>query len=176
MPFRTRGLRGCVLEEWITRTNLVYQEESLALVQKIPTPIKPMEINPIKRNITLAYFEQKSTVDYLGVVQGVPICFDAKESKSLTYMLGNVHAHQMDFMTQFEEQKGISFILLRYTEKEEMYYLPFTFLKKVWDRMQTGGRKSFTYEELDVNYRVYTKGRYLVHYLENLQRDLENRE
>ena len=31
------------------------------------------------RHITLAYFEQRSTVDYIGVVQGIPVCFDAKE-------------------------------------------------------------------------------------------------
>ena len=28
--------------------------------------------------ITLAYFEQRSTVDYIGAVQGIPVCFDAK--------------------------------------------------------------------------------------------------
>ena len=37
------------------------------------------------RHITLAYFEQKSTVDYIGAVQGIPVCFDAKECNTDTF-------------------------------------------------------------------------------------------
>ena len=80
MPtWNSRGLRGSFLEELVNMTNEKYQAQNLALVQKIPTPIKPINIDQETRHITLAYFEQKSTVDYIGVVQGIPICFDAKE-------------------------------------------------------------------------------------------------
>ena len=80
MPtWNSRGLRGSFLEELVNMTNEKYQMQNLALVQKIPTPIKPINIDQETRHITLAYFEQKSTVDYIGVVQGIPICFDAKE-------------------------------------------------------------------------------------------------
>ena len=30
-----------------------------------------------------------------------------------------------------------------------MYYVPFADVKKFWDRMEAGGRKSFTYDEID---------------------------
>ena len=56
--------------------------------------------------ITLAYFEQKSTVDYIGAVQGIPVCFDAKECDSDTFPLQNIHAHQVQFMEDFEKQEG----------------------------------------------------------------------
>lgn len=80
MPsWNSRGLRGSMLEEALNMTNEQYRKEHLALVQKIPTPITPINIDKEHRHITLAYFEQKSTVDYIGNVQGVPICFDAKE-------------------------------------------------------------------------------------------------
>ncbi|MDD7547524.1 MAG: Holliday junction resolvase RecU, partial [Lachnospiraceae bacterium] len=36
--WKTRGLRGSVLEEMINRTNEVYEEKGIALIQKIPTP------------------------------------------------------------------------------------------------------------------------------------------
>ena len=75
--WNTRGLRGSTLEELLNRTNEVYLEKGLALIQKIPTPITPLKIDKEHRHITLAYFEQKSTVDYIGAVQGVPVCFDA---------------------------------------------------------------------------------------------------
>ncbi len=85
--WNSRGLRGSTLEDLINRTNDQYREKKLALVQKIPTPITPIDIDKESRHITLAYFDQKSTVDYIGVVQGIPICFDAKETRSDTFSL-----------------------------------------------------------------------------------------
>ena len=72
--WNVKGLRGSVLEELINYTNEKYRQQKLALVQKIPTSIKPVRFDKTKRHITLAYFDQKSTVDYIGVVQGIPIC------------------------------------------------------------------------------------------------------
>ena len=77
--WNSRGLRGQALEEMINRTNEKYADAGLALIQKVPTPITPIKIDKESRQITLAYFEQKSTVDYIGAVQGLPVCFDAKE-------------------------------------------------------------------------------------------------
>ena len=60
MPtWNSRGLRGSFLEELVNMTNEKYQAQNLALVQKIPTPIKPINIDQETRHITLAYFEQK---------------------------------------------------------------------------------------------------------------------
>ena len=77
--WNTRGLRGSAFEDTLNMTNEQYRKEGLALIQKIPTPIKPIEIDHERRTISLAYFEQKSTVDYIGIMGGIPICFDAKE-------------------------------------------------------------------------------------------------
>ena len=70
--WNSRGLRGAGLEELINRTNEKYLEKGLALIQKIPTPITPINIDQTSRHITLAYFDKKSTVDYIGAVQGIP--------------------------------------------------------------------------------------------------------
>ena len=64
--WNVKGLRGSVLEELINYTNEKYRQQKLALVQKIPTSIKPVRFDKTKRHITLAYFDQKSTVDYIG--------------------------------------------------------------------------------------------------------------
>ena len=56
--WNTRGLRGSVLEETINLTNDLYREKNLALIQKVPTPIKPINIDKGKGVITLAYFDQ----------------------------------------------------------------------------------------------------------------------
>lgn len=174
--WNSRGLRGSALEESINQTNETYRKSGLALIQKIPTPITPINIDKQSRHITLAYFDQKSTVDYIGAVQGIPVCFDAKECHTDTFPLANIHAHQVDFMQQFEAQGGISFFLLSFTAREELYYLRLEKLLEFWQRGQTGGRKSFRYEELEPAYFLIRKGNVLVPYLEGLQKDLDARD
>ncbi len=176
MPsWKSRGLRGSTLEELVNLTNDKYRQNGLALIQKIPTPIKPIQMDQETRHITLAYFEQKSTVDYIGAVQGIPVCFDAKECATDTFPLQNVHEHQVRFMEEFEKQKGIAFLLIYYSKQNIFYYLPFRNLKVFWDRAQTGGRKSFLREELDETYIIKSGNGGFIHYLEALSLDLTSR-
>ena len=174
--WNSRGLRGSAFEEFLNRTNEKYLEQGLALIQKIPTPITPIAIDKVSRHITLAYFDQKSTVDYIGVVQGIPVCFDAKECHTDTFPLANIHAHQVEFMEQFEKQGGIAFFLISYTKRDEFYYLTFSLLKQFWQRMKDGGRKSFRYEELNPAFFLRYQGGILIPYLEGIQKDLKNRD
>lgn len=174
--WNSRGLRGSTLEEMINRTIEKYSEKNLALIQKIPTPITPIRMNPEHNQITLAYFDQKSTVDYIGVVQGIPVCFDAKECATNTFSLQNVHPHQVEFMDHFEKQGGISFLVIFFKEKNEFYYLTFEKLKYFWDRAQNGGRKSFRYDELDEKFILPSKNGVLVPFLDTLQIDLSLRD
>ncbi|MBE5856351.1 MAG: Holliday junction resolvase RecU [Lachnospiraceae bacterium] len=173
--WNSRGLRGSTLEEMINRTIDKYKEKGLALIQKVPTPITPINIEPSTRHITLAYFDQKSTVDYIGVVQGIPVCFDAKECAVDTFALQNIHPHQFDFMERFEEQRGIAFLIIYYSHKDLLYYLPFSDLKKFWNRKEEGGRKSFRFEELDEKWIIDAKSGVLVPFLDSLKIDLESR-
>lgn len=176
MPtWNSRGLRGSTLEEYINHTNERYLEAGLALIQKIPTPITPITIDKQSHHITLAYFEQKSTVDYIGVVQGIPVCFDAKECATDTFPLQNIHPHQVQFMADFEKQEGIAFFLIYYTKREEFYYLPFRDLQPFWQRCQNGGRKSFRIEELNPAFFFKQGKQVLVPYLDMIQLDLNQR-
>ena len=172
----SRGLRGSVLEEMLNRTNEAYREKGLALIQKVPTPITPINIDQESRHITLAYFEQKSTVDYIGAIQGIPVCFDAKECKTDNFSLQNIHSHQFEFMTDFEKQGGIAFILIYFTHKEERYYIPYRDIAKFVKRAEDGGLKHFKYSEINKDYLIGSKGNALVHYLPQLQMDLDSRD
>ena len=193
--WNTRGLRGSTLEDMVNRTNEKYAEAGLALIQKIPTPITPIKMDKNSRQITLAFFEQKSTVDYIGAVQGIPVCFDAKECAVDTFSLQNIpvcfdakecgndvfplhniHEHQIEFMERFEKQGGIAFFLIFYSHKDLLYYLPYEMLRFFWDRAQEGGRKSFRFEELNPEYVLPKHQGILVPYLDILKKDLEDRE
>lgn len=174
--WNSRGLRGSTLEEFLNRTNEKYLEQGLALIQKIPTPITPVQIDKEHRHITLAYFEQRSTVDYIGAVQGLPVCFDAKECNADTFPLQNLHEHQVAFMEQFEKQEGISFLIIYFSARNELYYMPFREIQLFWERAQEGGRKSIRYDELNPRYFMELKNGCFVPYLDTLQIDLDERD
>lgn len=174
--WNSRGLRGSTFEELVNRTNEQYREKGLGLIQKVPTPITPVRMDKETRHITLAYFEQKSTVDYIGVVQGIPVCFDAKECSVSTFPLANIHPHQVDFMVEFERQKGVAFFLLFFSNENRYYYLRLSDLLVFWERMQEGGRKSFRQDELNPAYYLPERSGFLVPYLDGIKMDLEDRD
>lgn len=168
--WNSRGLRGDELEEQINRTNELYREKSLAIVQKVPTPIKPIRIDSEKRTITLAYFEQKSTVDYIGVVQGIAICFDAKETTKSFLPLGNIHEHQVVFMKEFKKQGGVAFLLVSFKKYDEYYFLPIDHLEKWYEEAKKGGRKSIPYTAFDKKYQILIEGGLYINYLRALEK------
>lgn len=174
--WNSRGLRGSTLEEFLNRTNEKYLEQGLALIQKIPTPITPVQIDKEHRHITLAYFDQRSTVDYIGAVQGIPVCFDAKECNADTFPLQNIHEHQVNFMGEFEKQDGIAFLIIYYSARNTLYYMKYNELLKFWNRAKDGGRKSIRYEELNPDYFMQLKNGCYVPFLDALQMDLEERD
>ncbi len=177
MPSKSlRGLRGSALEELINLTNDRYRESGLALIQKIPTPITPLQIDKESKHITLAYFDQKSTVDYIGAVQGIPVCFDAKESAVDTFALANIHEHQIRFMKDFEKQGGVAFFLISYTHRETLYYMRFGEAERFWKRMCEGGRKSIRFEELSEEWFFKAQNGTVIPYLLMIQKDLDERD
>ncbi len=171
--WKSRGLRGSTFEELINRSNESYLEDGLAVVQKIPTPITPINIDKVTRHITLAYFDQKSTVDYIGAVQGIPVCFDAKECSKDTFSLDNIHEHQISFMQSFKEQKGIAFILIYFSKRDIFYFLPIDDLMFFWKRAKDGGRKSFKFDELNEDYIFEEGNGAIVPYLDMVAKYLE---
>lgn len=161
----TRGLRGSVLEDMINVTNDLYREKNLALIQKIPTPIKPITIDKAKGVITLAYFDQKSTVDYIGIAQGVPLCFDAKETNKKSLPLANIHEHQILFMEDFVRQEGVAFLIVYFRQYEAYYLLPIETIRKYVDEANKGGRKSIPYEAFDPQLQIEIQSGMYLHYL-----------
>lgn len=171
--WNSRGLRGSTLEEFVNITNEEYGKKNLAVIQKIPTSVKAIELDQSKGIITKAYFEQKSTVDYMGNVQGIPVCFDVKETGKQSLPISNIHPHQMEFMENFERQNGVSFIIVYFSCKDRYFYIPYKILKKYWDKAQNGGRKSIPYSMCLEKYEIKRHGLFLVHYLEGLRTYLE---
>lgn len=170
--WKSRGLRGNAFEEIINITNDKYNKKNIAIIQKIPTSIRPINVDNKTGTISLAYFEQKSTVDYVGVTNGLPFCFDAKETSQKNLALQNIHKHQVEFMESYQKQKGIAFFLIKFALKDETYFFPFDKFKIYWSEAQNGGKKSIPYEAFDKNLIVRSESGFILHYLKTMNKIL----
>ena len=170
----TRGLRGSAFEELIVLTNRLYSQKGVAVIQKVPTPITPVEVDNRARIISSAYFEKKSTVDFIGVAGGVAICFDAKETKLMNLPLRNIHSHQVEFMEKFERQGGVSFLLVSFSSKDEVFLLPIGELSKFHNVQKKGGSKSIPYDKFDRKLLVKNENGFPLHYLAAVSRLSQN--
>ena len=171
---KKQGLRGSAFEAAINKTIELYRTKKIALIQKIPTPITPVKLDKNSSQIKLAYFEKKSTVDYIGVVQEIPVCFDAKECQTDVFPLRNIHEHQYKFMTEFEEQGGVSFILIEFTNKNLVYYMTHKELTKFIKRSKNG-LKRFNITELKDDFFIDISNKLTVPFIDKLQLDINER-
>lgn len=159
--------RGRQLETELKTTNEYYNSQGRAKIQKIPIPVKVLNLNSETGKITNAFYEQKSTVDYIGTYQGRTIVFDAKETKVETrFDLKNIKQHQYQYLKDQHQCGAIAFLLVRFKKKDETYYLPFKLLDKYMIQQHQGGRKSIPYEEIAKDkYRLEANGLVLLDYL-----------
>lgn len=136
-----QGGRGMALEKDIEDTNLHYQVSGKAIFNKRPTPIQVLKVKD--NQISSAFFQEPSTVDFYGVYKGKYIDFEAKETQSNTsFPLKNIHSHQVEHMRNIIKHGGHSFLVCRFTNLQETYFLDAEYVFAVWDSMVAGGRKS----------------------------------
>src|SRR5690606_37766267 len=142
MKIKNYGNRGMTLEEDLNETNLYYLEQNIAVIHKKPTPIQIVKVDYTKTSaavITEAYFIQASTTDYNGIYKSTYIDFEGKETKNKTsFPLQNFHEHQIKHMEDFLKQDGISFVILRFSVLDEIFFLDAKYLLSFWNRQKSG--------------------------------------
>lgn len=115
--------RGMNLEFDINQTNQYYLEMDIANIHKKPTPIQIVKVDYPKRSaakIIEAYFKLPSTTDYNGVYKGRYLDFEAKEcGNNNLFPFSSIHPHQIKHLKSVIKQKGLCFIILRFTKKNE---------------------------------------------------------
>ncbi|MED4914349.1 Holliday junction resolvase RecU [Parageobacillus thermoglucosidasius] len=146
----SKANRGMGLENYINTANTTYKLKRIALVDKRPVPIK--FLTDENGHIRKAWFDQKSTVDYYGVFDGVPIAFECKSTREKTrFPLSMIEKHQYEYLREFHMQKGISFVIIEFAVHHEIYILKFEQLQKWWLVSLGGGRKSIPYSWIKEN-------------------------
>ena len=143
------GNRGMNLEQDINLTNEYYRDKKIALIYKKPIPIKVLKMNETKTRIKDAFYEQKSTLDYIGIYRGKYIEFDAKETnKKTSFPISNIHIHQIMHVRNVLYYDGIVFLIVRFNYYNKTFLLPG---KMLIDYLDTSKRKSIPYTFFDKN-------------------------
>lgn len=162
--WKSRGMRGDVLEELLLMTNDYYKQKKLGRVDKVSVPIKVIEIDT-KGMITKAFFEKKSTVDFQGIIQGVGVAFDAKETNLKSLPLKNVHEHQIEFMKDINEQGGLAFLIVHFKFCDEYFLLPYEWLNHYVSEEK---RQSIPYKEMPKAFQIERPQGGILNYLQTL--------
>ena len=138
--------RGTHLEQIINKTNIYYVTNNIAYIYKKPTPIVVVNVDYPSRNkamITKAYYKIPSTTDYNGLYNGYYIDFEAKETNNKTaFSLSLIHKHQLEHLINIDNNKGIAFIIIRFSYYDEIYLLT---IKKMIEFIKSYNRKSIQY-------------------------------
>ena len=102
-----------------------------------------------------------STTDFNGIFKGRYIDFEAKETSNVTiFPLQNLHAHQVEHMSQVLKHNGIVFLLVKFSKFNEIYLLPGEKLIEFWQQYKIGSRRSIKREEFSEYGTLIKEGAY----------------
>ena len=161
----SRGVRGSALESLLEYTHEYYHQLKLCRIDKVSTPIKVVEIDSYG-TVTKGFFEKKSTVDFIGIIQGVFIAFDAKETALKSFPLKNLHEHQMAYMADVDHQGGLTFIIVHFKFNDSFYIVPFETLRHYYYKKEL---RSIPFSAMDERLRLSrAKGGSILNYLDGL--------
>ncbi|MCQ4925299.1 Holliday junction resolvase RecU [Tissierella carlieri] len=111
----------------------------------------------------------------MGYHKGVPIAFDAKETKEENrFPLSNIQEHQIEFIENWYKYGGISFLLVNFTKLDEIYRLDWLTLSWYWKQYQENkGKRGFGsigFNEFQCNCkRLKSRDGIMLDYLEGIE-------
>jgi recombination protein U len=123
--------------------------------------------------ITKAHFLEPAFLDYIGLVKGKALAFDAKETQQEEgFPLKNLKPHQFNYMQEWQDHGGTSFLLIRFVKLNKIYRLDMTTLSWYWEKHENK-EKGFSYiplNEFEANCKLLDQGRGIcLDYLEGLE-------
>ena len=159
--------KGSKLEMLIDMVNNEYRNADIAVVDKVPPPLKIGKV--VGKNVD-AYLDKAAWLDYTGVYKGYSLNFDAKETKVERFPLANLANHQYETMKSWDRHGAVTFLIVAFWLKDknepEIYYLAFKQLAQFWERKESGGSKSIPIKYFrDHCIRIECRNGFTLHYL-----------
>ncbi|WFA10361.1 Holliday junction resolvase RecU [Tissierella sp. Yu-01] len=157
--------KGMGFEEEVKRSNVIYKNRGIALIQKISTPWQVIRQG---KKIVSAFPEGKSTLDFRGTVKPrIPVSFDCKETIDERGLpLKNIEPHQIDYIRTALEVGEVSFILCNITTTDKRYLIPGEKVLIYWDRWQKNkGKRGYNFIPVAEMIELKTRNGVVIDYL-----------
>jgi len=116
MKYTNHANRGKSFERQIQIMHNLYWGRGQGLIQKIAVPTKIISGRIIR---------EKSTIDFLGALENLPIAFDAKEESSTNFNLKRIYKDQLKALQGFYYGGSRAFILLNMKVLNGIYIIPY---------------------------------------------------
>jgi recombination protein U len=143
-----RSNMGMVFEEEVSKTCDFYREREIADIYKRPTPIKVVKMSKTHPGmIEEAYFQKKSTTDYVGIYRKQYIDFECKETIHDEVPYHMIRDQQFSHLALIGKLGGIGFFLVSFKSVAEVYLLPAPIvLEEIKVKNHPGFKRSFFQE------------------------------
>lgn len=140
---------GMDFESDIEKSCDFYRAKGLADFYKRPTPIKVVHMSRTHPGqIDEAYFQEKSTTDFVGIYKGKYIDFEAKETIHDSVPYHMIREQQFTHLAFILKLGGIGFFLVRFKTAGKAYLLPASILlDSIKDGSHPGFKRSFFAEK-----------------------------
>ncbi len=140
-----RSNMGMAFESDVTKSCDFYREQKKADIYKRPTPIKVVKMSKTHAGmIEEAYFEEKSTTDYVGIYKGKYIDFECKETIHDQIPYKMIREQQYRHLESILSYGGIGFFLVSFKRAQEVYLLPANIiLDEVKEKGHVGFKREF---------------------------------
>lgn len=115
---------GMGFESDVSKSCEFYRLQGVASIYKRPTPIKIVKMSKEKKGmISEAYFEEKSTTDYVGIYKCKYIDFECKETihDEIPYQM--IREQQYRHLEEIIKLGGIGFFLVSFKTVQEVYLI-----------------------------------------------------
>lgn len=165
---------GMSFEADVTKSCDFYRLKGEAVIYKRPTPIKVVRMSKTKKGmIEEAYFEEKSTTDYVGIYKAKYVDFECKETIHDTVPFHMIREQQFLHLDQVDRLGGIGFFLVSFKSVQEVYLIDCRkILAVVKEKRHPGFKRAFFIENATRVRRGYNPPYFL---LEAIDAEFEGR-
>ena len=136
---------GMSFEKDVSDSCEFYRLENKAVIYKRPTPIKVVKMSKEKNGmISEAYFQEKSTTDYVGIYKGKYVDFECKETihDSVPYQM--IREQQFRHLEQIISLGGLGFFLVSFRKYQEVYLIRAEIIiEKTKEKKHPGFKREF---------------------------------
>ena len=171
---RAAARSGARFEDMIERANVYYSRRATAQVLKVPTGTRPIG----KRGGQTVWAPaEKTGCDYVGVLNGKGVAFEAKSTRNKTSFPLTVHQkdmvkpHQLQFLREYQAAGGAAFILIHFSETGRTFRTSVDAYDELTERARKEDKKSLPIGWIEeASLEVYQRA-YFIDYLPKEERE-----